>query len=89
MPVELHDGSTLVLRKADPEYDPTDRARAFSYLIEHQDRGEVVTGLLYFSAASGDMHARNKSTATPLADLDYDRLCPGADALAQLQKGMR
>jgi hypothetical protein len=35
------------------------------------------------------MHARNKSTATPLADLDYERLCPGSRALAELQKGMR
>jgi 2-oxoglutarate ferredoxin oxidoreductase subunit beta len=89
MPVELHDGSIIVLRKTDPDYDPTDRARAFSYLMEHQDCGQVVTGLLYFSGESGDMHARNKSTATPLADLDYERLCPGSGALAELQKGMR
>ncbi len=89
MPVELHDGSTIVLRKADPEYDPTDRARAFNFLMEHQERGQIVTGLLYFSGESDDMHARNATTETALADLEFERLCPGAEALARLQRGMR
>jgi 2-oxoglutarate ferredoxin oxidoreductase subunit beta len=89
MPVELHDGSTIVLRKADVKYDPTDRARAFDYLMENQERGQIVTGLLYISSGADDMHARNRTTEVPLAELDYARLCPGADALADLQKGLR
>ena len=36
MPVELHDGSQIVLRKVTDEYDPTDRANVYSYLERHQ-----------------------------------------------------
>src|SRR5690606_29643982 len=56
MPVELHDGSTIVLRKADGAYEPTDRAAAFSYLLERQTAGEVVTGLLYIDPERPEMH---------------------------------
>jgi 2-oxoglutarate ferredoxin oxidoreductase subunit beta len=89
VPVELHDGSRIVLRKAAGDYDPTDRARAFSYLLQNQDRGEVVTGLLYIASSNDDMHARNRSVSRPLARLAHEALCPGAERLAELQRGFR
>jgi len=45
--VEQHDGTVLRLRKIHPEYDPTDKNGAMNYILDHQARGEVVTGLLY------------------------------------------
>src|SRR5262245_23748566 len=47
MPVTMHDGSRILLRKLDPAYDPTNRDKAFSYLREKQSHGEYVTGLIY------------------------------------------
>lgn len=35
------------------------------------------------------MHAANKTVATPLAQLPYEQLCPGAAALEALQKSYR
>ncbi len=32
MPVTMHDGSRILLRKLDPSYDPTHRGQAFNYL---------------------------------------------------------
>ncbi len=39
MPVEMHDGSKIVLRKVDAGYDPTSRAIAFKYLRERFNAG--------------------------------------------------
>ena len=44
VPVQLHDGSQVLLRKVAPDYDPHDRAAAISYLERHEQAGEIVTG---------------------------------------------
>jgi 2-oxoglutarate ferredoxin oxidoreductase subunit beta len=87
--VELHDGSHVLLRKTDQDYDPTDRSGAFSYVAEHQSRGEVVTGLLYIDAERRDMHALAGTVDVDLIDLPFEDLCPGADALDELQTRFR
>jgi 2-oxoglutarate ferredoxin oxidoreductase subunit beta len=87
--VRLHDGSVIRFRRVDESYDPTDRDRAYAYLRDRQRAGEVVTGLLYVSENSLDLHDVNKSVATPLVDLPYEQLVPGAAALATLQKRYR
>lgn len=89
IPITMHDGSVIHLKKTDPDYDPTDRARAFDYIMRHQDKGEIVTGLLYIDKSRADMHDANKTVAAPLATYDYAKLCPGSAALADLQKRYR
>ena len=83
-PVVMHDGSTAYLRKMDERYDPTDRHAAYAYLKESQEKGEVATGLLYIKPDSVDLHGREKTTDTPLRDLQYAELCPGKDRLDAL-----
>jgi 2-oxoglutarate ferredoxin oxidoreductase subunit beta len=87
--VTLHDGSTIKFRRIEPGYDPSDRDAVYSYIRNHQKQGEVVTGLLYVSNDGQDVHEVNKTVATPLAQLPYERLTPGAAALAELQKRWR
>jgi 2-oxoglutarate ferredoxin oxidoreductase subunit beta len=89
MPVRLHDGSTLHLRKADDTYDLSERAGVMKYLEAHRKRGEVVTGLLYMNEKHLDMHAISETEAIPLAERSYEDLSPGSEALARLQEGMR
>ena len=83
-PVTMHDGTTVYLRKVDVNYDPTDRLRAAAYLKERQDKGEIATGLLYVQEDGKDLHAREKTIATPLRDLTFASLCPGSGALDKL-----
>jgi 2-oxoglutarate ferredoxin oxidoreductase subunit beta len=83
-PVTMHDGTTVYLRKVDASYDPTDQAGAFSYLKERQQKGEVATGLLFLKEDSSDLHAREKTIATPMRDLEFASLCPGGAALDTL-----
>ena len=89
MPVKLHDGTQIVLRKVGKGYDPTDRGAIFHYLDEHQKAGEIVTGLLYVDEAPPDLHAVNNLSSTPLASLSNDQLCPGNAALQKLQARFR
>ena len=53
-----HDGSILKLRKLAPEYDPTSKIAAMTYLQERQAAGEIVTGLLYVDPEAEDLHDR-------------------------------
>ena len=89
MPVKLHDGSQIVLRKLGKEYDPTDRGTAFHYLDEHQKTGEIVTGLLFVDEAPPDLHAVNNLNSMPLIDLSMDQLCPSNAVLQKIQARFR
>ncbi len=89
MPVELHDGSRIVLRKVDADFDPTSRSEAYSYLRERANAGEILTGLLYIDENGQDMHGVNETTRTPLCELPYELLNPGNDALKKIMRGYR
>jgi 2-oxoglutarate/2-oxoacid ferredoxin oxidoreductase subunit beta len=89
MPIELHDGSRILLRKVSKDYNVTNRGAAIDYLRAHQRRGEIVTGLLYIDEGEPEMHAINGTTAAPLSQLPYQALCPGSEALAKLQQRYR
>jgi 2-oxoglutarate ferredoxin oxidoreductase subunit beta len=87
--IEMHDGSVVRFTKVPDGYDPSDRDAVVAYLREHQAAGAVPTGLLFLDPAGSEMHAANKTIATPLAQLPHERLCPGAAALDALQKSYR
>jgi len=84
IPVELHDGSKIVLRKIDNEYDPTSRAAAFKYLRERFNAGEIITGLLYIDDSRKEMHDLMGNIETPLSELPLETLHPGKDELKKI-----
>jgi 2-oxoglutarate ferredoxin oxidoreductase subunit beta len=85
MPIELHDGSRILLRKISEDYNVTNRGAAIDYLRAHQRKGEIVTGLLYIDESEPDMHGVSGTTNVPLSEVPYETLCPGRDDLAKLQ----
>jgi 2-oxoglutarate/2-oxoacid ferredoxin oxidoreductase subunit beta len=87
--VRLHDGSLVKLRKVAADYDATNRDAVYANIREHQKRGEVVTGLLYLSADSKDVHDQNDTVDGPLYNLPHNQLCPGNDALQKLMGQFR
>jgi 2-oxoglutarate ferredoxin oxidoreductase subunit beta len=87
--VQQHDGSTLRLRKLHPDYDPTDRYAALSYMNEHQSRGEVVTGLLYLDPLATDLHTAMNTSHRPLNTMGVAQLCPGVKALDKINDALR
>ncbi|HAL39267.1 MAG TPA: 2-oxoglutarate ferredoxin oxidoreductase subunit beta, partial [Polaromonas sp.] len=87
--VQQHDGSMLRLRKLHPDYDPTDRYAAMSYMQVHQARGEIVTGLLYLDSLATDLHTALNTSDKPLNTLGAAQLCPGAGELEKMNATLR
>src|SRR5690348_1916720 len=87
--VAMHDGSVVRFKGVPADYDPTDKPKVVSYLEEHQGKGEVVTGLLYLDENVPDLHELNHTVDVPLTRVPYEKLCPGIEALAQLQEDYR
>jgi 2-oxoglutarate ferredoxin oxidoreductase subunit beta len=87
--VTQHDGSVLKLRKLSPDYDPTSKVAAMTYLQERQELGEIVTGLLYVNPEGEDLHDRLGTVATPLNQLGEAELCPGSAALEKINASLR
>ena len=87
--VDLHGGESILLRKLAKEYNLSDRGAAYHYLSRRQGKGEVVTGLLFMQEGGADMHELSRLGKTPLSTLQHERLCPGSNALAELQDRLR
>jgi 2-oxoglutarate/2-oxoacid ferredoxin oxidoreductase subunit beta len=84
LPIDLHDGSQIRLRKLEATYDPTSRGKAMEYLRAKQKAGEYVTGMLYIDPNSQDFHAINETTRTPLNQLPYAALRPSQQTLDKI-----
>ena len=84
--VELEDGSHVVLRKLDVDYDPTDAINALKTIHDSRVRGEFVTGLLYVDTQQQDLSERERLTRTPLAQLDEEQLRIGREEWQKLME---
>lgn len=89
LPVDLHDGSRMVLRKLDGRYDPTDRVAAASQVQARMRAGEYLTGLLYVQSGQPDFHEVNRTAEEPLNQMPYERLSPGSQALREILERYR
>ncbi|PYT24705.1 MAG: 2-oxoglutarate ferredoxin oxidoreductase subunit beta [Acidobacteria bacterium] len=79
--IELHDGSTLRIKKLGHDYDPTDKFTALKALDEAERKGEVLTGVLYIDTGKPTfMDVLNMEDA-PLATLPESRIRPPKEAL--------
>jgi 2-oxoglutarate/2-oxoacid ferredoxin oxidoreductase subunit beta len=82
MQVQMHDGSRIVLKKLDPDYDPTDKLLAFRTLEEARQQQQFITGLIYINQQERpDLHELLHFSDTPLAYLPAEKLRPDRAAL--------
>jgi 2-oxoglutarate ferredoxin oxidoreductase subunit beta len=85
LPVQLHDGSRVVLRKLGASYDPTDRSAAYGFIEQKLKQNEYVTGLIHINEdVSHEFHNLNKTSSVPLNRIPYEKLSPGSAALDKL-----
>lgn len=83
--VAMHDGSKIVLKKLDPDYDPTSKIGAFKTLEEARQNQQFITGLIYINQDERpDLHELLSYTETPLAFLPEEKLRPSRAALDAL-----
>jgi len=85
--VTMHDGSVVRFSAVPNDYDPTDRQKVLNYLQENRDT--IATGLLYVDEEVPDLHEMNRTPVAALSRLPYEKLCPGAAALNELQEDFR
>jgi 2-oxoglutarate ferredoxin oxidoreductase subunit beta len=83
VPVTMHDGSRIVLRKIDKDYNPTDRGSALARIRERLREQEYLTGLLHISTNQPEFHELNATPEQPLNQIPYAKLNPGPAALAK------
>lgn len=84
--VELHDGSTIVLKKLDHEYDPMDRASALRLLEDSASEGYLATGLIYLNTDQESLVEAKNLVDEPLASLPESRLRPTEASLQGVMK---
>lgn len=82
--IEFEDGSHILLRKLEVDYDATDRGAAMSMLQSARDKGELVTGLLYLQSKVPDLCEREHMPKRPLAQLGEEDLRMSRDAWTKL-----
>jgi len=89
LPLVMHDGSRVVLRKLDASYDPTDRKAAINAIHERMKAQEILTGLLYIEPSQQEFHDINGTSAEPLRSIPYEKLSPGQKGLDKIMARYR
>ena len=84
----MHDGSSIVLKKLDKEYDPTDRWQAIRMLEEAQENNWLVTGLIYIKCDSDTFVSKHNLPKKPLNRLTEKDLRPSRDSLKKINDAM-
>jgi 2-oxoglutarate ferredoxin oxidoreductase subunit beta len=87
--VTMHDGSKLLLKKLEEDYDATDKMVAIKRLHESARRGEFATGLIYIEPDRDDFLEQLNVVDEPLASLPLDRVRPGPEALEEIMESLR
>ena len=87
--VELHDGSSLRLRKLHEDYDPTDRAKAVHALMEAEEKNEVLTGVFYIDTKKPTFIDLLGMVDEPLATLPESLTRPPKSALDALMTNLQ
>lgn len=79
--VTMHDGSMIVLKKLERDYDPTDRVEAMRVLEEANACHCLITGLIYIDEEQKDLVELYNLTETPLNRLTENRLRPARETI--------
>jgi 2-oxoglutarate ferredoxin oxidoreductase subunit beta len=84
--VQMHDGSHLILKKLNHDYNPRDRMTAVQTINKAAEEKQFLTGLLYIDENKPDFVSMMKVVDEPLASLQQDRLRPSKEALDKIMK---
>jgi 2-oxoglutarate ferredoxin oxidoreductase subunit beta len=86
--VTLHDGSSVILKKLEQDYDPTNRAEAMRMLEEANRKNWLITGLIYIDTSQKSLIELYNLTDTPLNRLPESRLRPGPETMEKVNEWM-
>lgn len=84
--VTMHDGSRVLLKKLEEDYDPADPVQAIQRLYASNERGEMLTGLVHLRPEKKSFLELLNTVDRPLADLGEAELRPPREALDQIMR---
>ena len=87
--VELHDGSHIVLKKLERDYDPTNRRGALDLLLDADEKQQFLTGLIYLDTKKKNLIELLNVVDEPLATLPLDRVRPPKTALDDIMESLK
>lgn len=82
--VTMHDGSRVLLRKLEEDYDPSSVMNALGRLHESGEKGQMLTGLVFLRPQKQSFLELLSLVDAPLASLSQEQTRPGPDALAKI-----
>ncbi len=82
--VTMHDGSKVILKKLERDYDPCDRAEAMRLLEEANAKRWLLTGLVYINQTQPSLLDLYNLSETPLNRMKEDRLRPRPDTIQKV-----
>jgi len=86
--VTMHDGSKIVLKKLERDYDPYDRSSAMRILEEANAKQWLLTGLIYINPDQPAMRDIYNLTEAPLNRLPNDRIRPDRETIKKINEMM-
>jgi 2-oxoglutarate/2-oxoacid ferredoxin oxidoreductase subunit beta len=86
--VTMHDGSAIILKKLEKDYDPTSRANAFQMLEEAQGQNWLVTGLIYVDTSKPTLTDIYNLVDKPLNRSSETEMRPARDTLDKINQMM-
>ena len=87
--VTLHDGSRIVLRKLEEDYDPSDRLKALETIHHGREQNQFVTGMLYVDSKMVPFDQELGLVDEPLASLALERVRPPRSVLEEVMAGLK
>ena len=86
--VKLHDGSSLLLKKIDRDYDPTSKTAALDLLTESYEKRYLTTGLFYIEKTEQSIFDIFDLGKEPLNRLPAERIRPDLAALERINAAL-
>jgi len=86
--VELHDGSNVILKNLEKDYDPSKRSEAYRVIEESHRMKWLVTGLLFVDTSRPNLTETHNLVETPLNRLTDADLRPAPSMMARVNELM-
>ncbi len=86
--VSLHDGTVVLMKKLDKDYNPTNRYEALRILEEAERENTLITGLLFVDPNAKTLFDRYNLPDEPLNRLKPEKLRPSEEVLEEINRSL-
>ncbi len=86
--VEMHDGSRIVLKKLEEDYDPTDAVMALQRLYRATAGGQMLTGIVHLRPEKKSFMEMLNVTDAPLNTLPLEKTRPPKESLDKIMRDL-